>query len=231
MAAKQHRNDNEFIEAKESPVFISLFGWYIKWLFKIRFKRIWIKQNYFPGPDSSTIYYLNHSSWWDGIIPLLLNQYLLQQQARAMMETKQMHKYTFFRRIGAFSVDPDDPRKSARSLRYAVESMKRDHSSLFIYPEGKIVPFTAEQPDFRGGLVWLTKQLPAADIVPIGIYMHTIRHDKPELHINIGHKVDTNSSIESKPQLQQKLESSLQQLLDELQQYSGFEDRHFKKWF
>lgn len=231
MTVKENQNENQFIEANESRLFISLFGWYVKWLFRFRFKQIWIKQDYYPESDSRTIYYLNHSSWWDGIIPLLLNRYLFNQRARAMMEDKQMLRYTFFRRIGAFSVNLDAPRKSGRSLRYAMESMKRDNSSLYIYPEGKIVPFSVKKPEFEGGLTWLARQLPEVDIVPVGIYIHTIRHDKPELHINIGQKVETNGAIESKQQLQQKLESSLQLLLGNLQQFSGFEDSYFKKWF
>ena len=61
-----------------------------------------------------------------------------------MMEDKQMHEHGLFKRIGAFSVNLENPRSAVRSLRYAVESMKRPHSSLFIYPEGRIVRFSTE---------------------------------------------------------------------------------------
>jgi chlorobactene lauroyltransferase len=221
MTVKDNQNENQFIEAKESRSFISLFGWYVKWLFRFRFKQIWFKQDYYPESDSRTIYYLNHSSWWDGIIPLLLNQYLFNQKARAMMEDQQMLRYAFFRRLGAFSVNLDTPRKSARSLRYAVESMKRDNASLYIYPEGKIAPFSVKKPEFEGGLTWLARKLPEVDIVPVGIYIHTIRHDKPELHIHIGEAVDAIHDFNSTDLLQEKLEHSLQFLLIELRQHCG----------
>jgi len=227
MTEKYNHSQSGFIPARESPLFISLFGRYTKWLFRNRFKKVWIKQNYFPGPESKTIYYLNHSSWWDGIIPLILNQYIFRQKARAMMEQRQMARYRLFRWIGAFSINLDKPRGSIRSLRYAVESMQRDNSSLFIYPEGKIVPFTTEKPVFRGGLSWLCRQLPEVDVVPVGIYIHTIRHNKPELHISIGNAIDNDGASESKEALQQVLEFALRKELQSLQEHGGFDDSIF----
>lgn len=232
MAEIPGQNQAGFIPAQESKLFTSLFGWYAKWLFRSRFKKIWLKQSYRPATDSRTIYYLNHSSWWDGLIPLLLNRYLFHQRGRAMMEDKQMHRYRFFRRIGAFSVNLENPRHSLPSLRYALDSMKRENASLYIYPEGKIVPFTVDKPHFRGGLTWLCDRLPEVEVVPVGIYIHTMRHSKPELHISIGEAVDRagfNNSGDGK-ELQQRLELSLQNQLIELQKTSGFDDSVFQRW-
>jgi 1-acyl-sn-glycerol-3-phosphate acyltransferase len=181
-----------------------------------------------PGSDSRTVYYLNHNSWWDGIIPLLLNEYLLKQHARAIMEDKQMKQYSFFRMIGAFSIDRDDPRKAITSLRYAVQSMKRERASLFIYPEGKITP--AGSPlKFEGGLAWLRSKIPEADFVPIGIYIHTIRHDKPELHLHIGTPVNAGQNLSSK-ELTVIYEDELNNILDELKATAGFDDTPYKQF-
>ena len=164
------------------------------------------------------------------MIPLLLNNYLFQQQARAMMEDKQMHQYPFFSRIGAFSVNLENTRNMAFSLRYAHESMQRANSSLYLYPEGKIVPFSTDQPEFRGGLAWLYNKMPDIDFVPIGIYIHTMRHDKPELHINIGEAVSYTGEPGSKAEIQDYLEKALQKLLNELQLQSGFNNSEFVNW-
>lgn len=230
MTEKQGQNNIEFIPARESRLFISLFGSYVRWLAKIRFKHIWLKQYYRPSSVSRSIYYLNHSSWWDGVIPLLLNRLLFRQNARAMMEDIQMKRYKFFSRLGAFSVSPYEARSSARSLRYAVESMQRDNASLFIFPEGKIVPFTSKQPVFRDGLSWLYRQLPEADVVPIGIYIHTLRYNRPELHIQIGNPVEINNPLATLSKIREKLEKNLQNQLVDLQTHGGFNDSYFEKW-
>ncbi|NBB77360.1 MAG: hypothetical protein GVY02_08275, partial [Bacteroidetes bacterium] len=115
------KNEPEFIPAKETPWFIFIFDLYVRNLFWRRFKNVWVDINYEPDSRSRSLYYLNHTSWWDGLIPLLLNQKIFKQKARAMMEDKQMIEHGLFKRVGAFSVNLENPRSAVRSLRYAVE--------------------------------------------------------------------------------------------------------------
>jgi hypothetical protein len=185
----------DFIKADESAFIIRFFRTYSKWLIRKRFKRILIRKDYEPGPESRSVYFLNHSMWWDGLIPLLLNEYHFRQKARALMEDKQMREYGFFRKIGAFSINLQDPRQSLISLRYAVESMKREHSCLFIYPEGALVPFSTQKPIFKEGLAWLRQQLPAeeVDFVPIALCPNFYESSKPDLYIRIGKKSEAST--------------------------------------
>ncbi len=132
------------------------------------------------------------------------------------MEDKQMLRHKFFRKIGAFSVNLDEPRAAIKSLRYAVDSMDRPNSSLFIYPEGEIVPFSTQKPTFRKGLPWIADRVPDSEIVPIAIYIHTARYDKPELHIKVGQPVLFQSN-QSTEELNSLFEKRMQQLLSELQ--------------
>jgi chlorobactene lauroyltransferase len=220
-------SDTSFIPARESRWFIALFDLYVRNLFRRRFKNIAIDQHYQPSASSRTIYYLNHTSWWDGLIPLLLNRKLFRQNARAIMEDKQMRKHRFFSRIGAFSVNLDDPRTSMKSLRYAVESMRREQASLFIYPEGRILPYSIKKPVFKQGLSWITGQLQGIDVVPVGIYIHTIRSDKPELHIRIGKPVQADPSLSSDV-VTEIYEEKLGELLSTLQRDASERPQLFK---
>lgn len=217
-----------FIPAKKSTLFTKAFRIYTKLLFKRRFKRVWLKQEYEPCSESKTVYFLNHHSWWDGLIPLMLNEYQFHQQARAMMEDKQMKRYSFFRKIGAFSVNRDDPRKAITSLRYAVHLFQKENACLFIYPEGTITP-AGSKIQFEGGLAWLHSKLPNVDFVPIGIYMHTIRHDKPELHLHIGSPVSCTEALSNKQRTRQ-FEQALDEILIELRNQSGFDDSELEQF-
>ncbi|PKD45377.1 hypothetical protein CWD77_05465 [Rhodohalobacter barkolensis] len=205
-----------------------MFDLYVRNLFWRRFKNIAIDQEYQPGEDSKTIYYLNHTSWWDGLIPLLLNQKIFKQKARALMEDKQMRDHKFFSRIGAFSVNLEEPRAALKSMRYAVDSMKRQNSSLFIYPEGKIVPYSTQKPNFQKGLGWIASRTPEADVVPVGIYIHTARHDKPELFIKVGPSVKF-SAESTADELKLLFEKSLQDILINLQEKSHTAPQQFKQ--
>lgn len=203
-----------FIPAKESRFFIIFFDVVVRLLCKLRFSGVYLKQVYTPSKHSRTIYYLNHTSWWDGLIPLLLNQKCFKQKARAMMEDKQMREHGFFKRIGAFSVSLENPKSVIRSLRYAVESMKRPNSSLFIYPEGEIRPFSTEKPEFKSGLSWIISKYPEPDIVPVAIYFTTATSSKPALYLQVGEPVET-TGIEDLSDKTLRFEKALQSLLEQ----------------
>ena len=94
--------------------------------------------------------------------------------------------------------------------------MERTNSCLFIYPEGKIVPFSSEKPEFKKGLGWLAKQCPQCALVPIGIYIHTAYSDKPDLCIRVGEP--SRPDLNQKPaDISHSLEKDLQAVLSTLQ--------------
>ncbi len=219
----------DFIPAKESPIFIKVIRLYTKFLFKRRFKKVWLRQEYEPCPECKTVYYLNHHSWWDGLIPLILNEYRFRQKARAIMEDKQMKTYSLFQKIGAFSINRDDPRSAIRSLRYAVKSFNRDNASLFIYPEGTITPAGSSM-NFEGGLAWLHDKLENVDFVPVAIHMHTIRYDKPELHLHVGRPIRLEDNF-SNDEKTNKFEDVLDRMLIDLRKTAGFDDHEFEQFF
>lgn len=218
------------IPADESRFFIWFFERYTKWSLKRRFKHLWVKQEYHPNADSRTVYFLNHNSWWDGLIPLYLNENFFHQKARALMEDRQMRQYTFFSKIGAFSINLEDPKASISSLRYAVDSMKRDHACLFIYPEGTITPVSENEPNFRKGLAWLYQNLDDIDFVPIAIYCHTLRSSKPELYLSIGNSVDHDKSL-SKNELTVLFQQDLHRIITQTREVAGFTDKGFDRQF
>jgi 1-acyl-sn-glycerol-3-phosphate acyltransferase len=204
-----------FIPAKESRFFITFFDVVVRLLCKLRFSGVYLKQAYTPCKNSRTIYYLNHTSWWDGLIPLLLNQKCFRQRARAMMEDKQMREHGFFKRIGAFSVSLENPKSVIRSLRYAVESLKRTNASLFIYPEGEIKPFSQKKPKFKSGLSWIVSKYPVPDVVPIAIYFTTAESSKPKLYLQVGepvNRVETSDLSEKTVRFENELHSLLESI-------------------
>ncbi len=146
------------------------------------------------------------------------------------MEDHQMKQYPFFKKIGAFSVNRDDPRKAITSLRYAVQSMRRRHASLFVYPEGKITP-PGTDPVFEGGLGWLHSKLVSEDIdfVPVAIHIHTLRHDKPELHLHVGTPVETSTGVNNDKRTEQ-FEQHLRTMLQNLRAVAGLEDGDFERF-
>lgn len=154
-----------------------------------------VVQEYYPKPNSRTVYFLNHNYWWDGLLPLYLNEKYFNQKARALMEDTQMRQYRFFSRIGAFSIDLNNPKSSILSLRYALESMKRDNASLYIYPEGKIVTVSEKTSELKQGLAWVYQNTEDIDFVPIGLFIDHSKQSKPDFNIYIGNSVNYDKQL------------------------------------
>lgn len=167
--------------------------------------------------------------WWDGLLPLYLSRKFFNQRARAMMEDKQIRKHKFFPKIGAFSINLSNSRSILQSMRYAVQSMARDSSCLFIYPEGELTPVSESKPKFKKGLAWLYQQMDRSiDFVPIAFYLHTFRDSKPELYINIGQSIALDPAL-SKEELTAEFEQAVHELLLETRKVAGFGDEGFRK--
>ncbi len=140
-----------------------------------------------------------------------------------------MKKYPFFSRIGAFSINLDDPKAALRSLRYALQSMKRNQASLFIYPEGELIPASDSKPEFKSGLAWLYQNISEkTDFVPIAFYLRSFRGSKPELYINIGSSTSFPKSLPKK-ELTKELELAIYNLLKETRKAADFPDKGFQK--
>lgn len=172
------------IPANENPFYIWFFKWYTYYLAKIRFHKIYYRTTYLPTPSNSTLFLANHHNWWDGLIPLLLNEFVFHQHARAIMEDKQMYKHTFFSKIGAFSIDRSNAKSAISSLIYGAEWLKSPNNSLFVYPEGKITsPYEAI--DCEKGFSRIIDGSPEAEVVALTILTSHHLSSKPSLFIDI----------------------------------------------
>lgn len=195
---------------------IWFFTHFTRLLMAMRFKRVHVNCSYRPD-GKSTVYFLNHNYWWDGLIPLYLNHRLFKQRARAFMEDKQMKKHRFFSKIGAFSINLDDPRSAISSLRFAVDSLSTPNSGMYIYPEGKIMPPESQVKPFKHGLAWLAQHCAEVDFVPVAIHIDYSKQSKPELHLRVGSPVKIEETC-SKTGLTEEFEQELNKLLFQLTQ-------------
>jgi 1-acyl-sn-glycerol-3-phosphate acyltransferase len=114
------------------------------------------------------------------------------------MDEKQLRKYPFFRKLGAFSVDRSHPRNALNALEYAVDALQQDHSSLYIFPQGKIESEFINPMKFEWGLAWLYRSLPNVDFVPIATTLNTRYSEKPRLFISIGTPMRSNETDRKK---------------------------------
>ena len=89
--------------------------------------------------EGPAIVVLNHASWWDPLICVLLGSLACPSRpACAPMERSQLEKFSFFRRLGLFGVNPDDPHSLAPMLDYVHQHFASNPKGTFwLTPQGR----------------------------------------------------------------------------------------------
>jgi len=228
-----------FLDAKESPLFLWVFNHWCRFLLRRRFRHTDVHVHYRPSPGARTIYFLNHHSWWDALIPIFLNQRYFGQRARGMMLEEQLRRFPFFRKVGVFSIRKGDPASALRSLRYSLESLSKPGNGMYIFPEGEICSFRVDGWAFEPGLAWLVQKSllqratmesqsqtnnqsghqpgsQPVEIVPIGVYTHCMWGNKPDLIITVGNVLSIpDSLLANRERLTDHLKEALSQVVRE----------------
>ena len=135
-----------------------LFQPYLTWLFKRNFHEIQVLGTLPEIPDDLPVLLLpNHSTWWDGFFVYLLNKKIFHRTVYLMMLEKQLSKYKFFAKIGAYSIEPENRRSIIESLEYTVQLLNRDMSLVSVFPQGQLLPWQTRPLGYKRGVEWIIR--------------------------------------------------------------------------
>ncbi len=205
------------IKAKKSRSFEKGFALYLMPLLRKSFSHL-LGQNIRQLPKRPVIFIANHSSWWDGLLFFFLNHTVWKHDIHMMMHEKNLMNYKFFRYLGAFSIDKQNPKDIIRSLQYAEELLKKG-KSVVLFPQGDEFHQEIRPLAFSNGIGYLAEKHPDVPVVPITFY-YSFRHEqKPEVWIHQG----TSFSIEEIPGTSRKertafVQKAITSQLDELKE-------------
>jgi chlorobactene lauroyltransferase len=146
------------------------------------------------GAKLPTIFACTHASWWDAALTIELSLGQYQLEAYGMMEYKQLRKYSFFSRIGMFSVVREDPSSALYSLRYAASLLQNSTKSLWMFPQGELIhqdiPVIACEP----GIGILSSYMRGCRIVPVAMRYEQLREQRPSVWVQFGLPIVVNGS-------------------------------------
>ncbi|CAH1209815.1 hypothetical protein PAECIP111892_03319 [Paenibacillus auburnensis] len=131
------------------------------------------------------LYLMNHSSWWDGLLAYHAAGRLSGTRHYFMMEEEQLRKYAFFCKLGAYSINRSSTGDVSASLRYTARLL-REGGSVWIYPEGEILPLGHRPLVLKEGAALVLRMCPQAAVVPVTLYHGLFRHTRPEATLLAG---------------------------------------------
>lgn len=129
---------------------------------------------------------VNHASWWDPLTGLLLAQtYLPARSSAAPMDARELAKFSFFKRLGIFGIDPDDPASLGAMAEYVRGLFAREERpTLWITPQGAFADVRAAI-EIRPGAAAIAASTAGIRAVCVAIEYQFWNEQKPEAFIRI----------------------------------------------
>lgn len=151
---------------------------------KTKLNAIWAKGNWSDLPKDGFIFAVNHHSWWDVYLALLMHKQL-KRKISAIMDDTQLNTFKFFRNLGAVG---------RKEIREAIKRLKQGHM-FFIFPEGDLQQ-NGTVKHLERGVTFLAKTSNTS-IYPLvfKVVMRGAQH--PEAFILLGEKLELSHDEET----------------------------------
>lgn len=202
------------IKSNKQAWFNNVFYRYnLHYLLRRHFHSIGVKGRLDPFHSRPILYIANHSCWWDGLLAYHAVETLSKHEHFYMMDEKQMHKFQFFRKLGAFSIDKTSGREILRSLQYAGEKLVQGHR-VWMFPQGDIYHADARPLQFQTGIGHVLHHCPSAVVVPVSFDYTLCNQQKPEVTMQFGEVVQADWAAMTRKEIAHMLQILLEAQLD-----------------
>ena len=144
---------------------------------------------YWPEPSLTgpVVVVLNHPSWWDPMIGLVLINHFWPMHAHfALIDSAGLAKYRFLERVGFFGIDPGDPRAGREFLRRSLAALARPDAMLWLTAQGRFVDPRERPVRLKGGVGHLARRLGAGSILPMALEYPFWDERTPEALVRFG---------------------------------------------
>ncbi|MBL8913827.1 MAG: lysophospholipid acyltransferase family protein [Archangium sp.] len=193
------------------PVWTKAWSAYVRWKFQRAFRGLWMR-GALPA-DEPVVLYANHTNFWDGFVAHLVVQGAARE-GYVMMEERNLERFRFLRRLGAFSVRRGSPASARESLRHAAGLLERPRSTVLVFPQGKLEPYRAALHCERGAE--LLARWARVRCVPMVIRYEVFEHEFPDVLVAVGAPHEPCGPIELAARL-----SDLRSVVDSIEAPEG----------
>lgn len=179
-----------FLPASPKPWFIRGFGKYTLRLVRTRFFAVRLAREHagamahLAKHDGPAIVALNHCSWWDPLTALVLQRiYMPDRPSAAPMDYDQLKRFGFFKHIGIFGVDPQNPASLEAMGSYVGDLIEQDRrTTLWVTPQGEFAD-VRDPIKLRPGTAAIAARTPGVRVLSVAVEYGFWVEQKPEVFL------------------------------------------------
>jgi len=171
----------------------------------------------FPTTDAPVLVVLNHPSWWDPLIGLVLSRAFADREQFAAIDAIAVRQYRFFAKLGFVGVDTKSLRGAAEFLRMGTAILSHPKHVYWVTAQGRFTDVRERPLALQSGVGHLAARLKFGIVLPIALEYTFWTERTPEALVRLGDPL----TIEAHPGLNGKewttlIEGALTRTLDAL---------------
>ena len=177
------------IEPRISAGMMKLFAAYCRRYVRRNFTALRILKSGLPPGDPSRplVIFLNHASWWDPLVCLLLSrEFFPDHHSFAPIDSAALERYRFFRHLGFFGIEPQTQRGARAFLRTSHALLASSRNALWLTPQGRFMDVRNRPLRLQAGIGALAAREPETIFLPLAIEYAFWTEPRPEILVAFG---------------------------------------------
>lgn len=170
---------------------------YMNRLLKKNFSNFYLVNN-FPkiSNDQGLVITPNHISWWDGFFAEFVLSKFISRKIHLMMLEDQLDNYKFFRKLGAYSINPKSSQSIIETAAYTKSLVEDTGNYVITYPQGEIEPFEKRPLAIKKGLKLFVDGIKNDFVIlPIAFKIQYLNQKYPAVFARFGNPVNGNEAV------------------------------------
>lgn len=170
------------------PWMLALFRRYAARYIRRHFHALRLSKSGAPLPysDEPLLIVLNHPSWWDPLLGLVLSRLLPGREQFGAIDAVAVRQYRFFARLGFVGVDTASLRGAAEFLRVGRAILSEPSRAFWVTAQGRFTDVRERPLGLKAGVGHLAARLDRGLVLPVALEYTFWTERTPEALVRFG---------------------------------------------
>jgi 1-acyl-sn-glycerol-3-phosphate acyltransferase len=205
-----------------------LFRWYAARYVRKHFHAVRLANTGrpFPPADEPLLIVLNHPSWWDPMVALVLSKVFCGgREEFAAIDAVAVRRYAFLTRLGFVGVDTKSLRGAAEFLKAGEAILSQPNRVFWVTAQGRFTDVRERPLNLRSGVGHLAARLDRGVVLPLALEYTFWTERTPEALVSFGEplRVADHAGLSGRTWTQ-RIEAELTRTLDALNRDAAARD-------